>query len=253
MTLTTAQQRRHAALLRDRDPSATAQAVANVIDARAELADALDTQPGDNIAPSAHMTEAYPIVGRITSEAGRRIRFAARVPPFSVCADRPVRADRSAALGGAARSLDRQAHRSHLKPVGLPRQQHDRHRIRVADRVPGPADGPGRRQRSGKVRLAHCAAQLGRRGSLRSLDPGQPDSFSRDPRPGRPHQWKPALCQALGTFPDQEPALDLVPVGDAKEVDYFRIGRVAAFRDSLFTPECRMLGYQGRTDKEGVR
>jgi len=69
MTLNTAQQRRHAALLRKRDTSATASAVADEIEARAELEDALAGQPAQ-VADSARMVEDYPILGLISREGG---------------------------------------------------------------------------------------------------------------------------------------------------------------------------------------
>lgn len=70
MTLTTAQQRRHAALLRERDDSPEARANADGIEARAELEDA-EAGRAAQVAESARMVESYPILGRITREGGK--------------------------------------------------------------------------------------------------------------------------------------------------------------------------------------
>lgn len=70
MTLTTAQMRRHAALLRDRDSSAPAQARAAEIEAEAELEDAEADRPAA-VAESARMVEDYPILGHVTREGGK--------------------------------------------------------------------------------------------------------------------------------------------------------------------------------------
>jgi hypothetical protein len=68
--LTTAQQRRHAEILRGRDPSPEAQAVAAEIEAQAELDDALANRPSV-VSPSAQMVEWVPILGHIKREGGR--------------------------------------------------------------------------------------------------------------------------------------------------------------------------------------
>ena len=70
--LTRSQQRRHAVLLRARDQSPVAQAVAAEIEARAELADA-EAGRAAVVAESAAMVEDYPILGRITREGGKII------------------------------------------------------------------------------------------------------------------------------------------------------------------------------------
>jgi len=72
MTLTTAQQRRHAKLLRDRDPSPEAQAQAALIEARAELDDALADRPAE-VASDARMVEELPLLGHVTREGGKMI------------------------------------------------------------------------------------------------------------------------------------------------------------------------------------
>lgn len=70
MTLTTAQQRRHAELLRERDSSPEAVAVAAEIEAEAELDDALQGREV-SVADSARMVEEYPILGKISREGGK--------------------------------------------------------------------------------------------------------------------------------------------------------------------------------------
>lgn len=70
MSLDTAQQRKHAQLLRERDASPAAQAVAAQIEAEAELSDALADRPAE-IASSARMVEEVPILGHITRESGQ--------------------------------------------------------------------------------------------------------------------------------------------------------------------------------------
>jgi hypothetical protein len=73
MTLTTAQMRKHAQILRGRDASPTAQASADLIEAQAELADAEAGRPAE-VAESAAMVEEYPIIGKVTREAGKMTR-----------------------------------------------------------------------------------------------------------------------------------------------------------------------------------
>jgi len=72
--LTTAQQRKHAELLRSRDQSPTAQAVAAEIEARAELEDAEANRPR-LISSNARMVEDYPILGKVTREGGKLVEI----------------------------------------------------------------------------------------------------------------------------------------------------------------------------------
>ena len=74
MTLNTAQQRKHAALLRARDAGPDAQAVAAEIEAEAELDDAQADRPAQ-VAESARMVEEYPILGHITREGGKIVEI----------------------------------------------------------------------------------------------------------------------------------------------------------------------------------
>jgi len=68
--LNTAQQRKHAELLRARDQSPEAQAVAAEIEARAELEDTEAERPVA-VADNARMVEEYPILGKVTCEGGK--------------------------------------------------------------------------------------------------------------------------------------------------------------------------------------
>jgi len=72
--LNTAQQRKHAELLRTRDDSPAAQAVAAEIAAAAELYDALANRPAV-VAESARMVEQYPILGKVTRAGGKIIEI----------------------------------------------------------------------------------------------------------------------------------------------------------------------------------
>jgi hypothetical protein len=72
--LNTSQQRKHAALLRERDNSPEAQAVAAEIEAKAELDDAEAGRPVV-VADSARMVEEYPILAKITREGGKIVEI----------------------------------------------------------------------------------------------------------------------------------------------------------------------------------
>lgn len=72
MNMKSGQMRRHAQILRARDETPMAQAQADLIEARAELADA-EAGRDATVAEHARMVEEVPILGHITREGGKII------------------------------------------------------------------------------------------------------------------------------------------------------------------------------------